>query len=166
MGEMPIPDSVYAQAAAHRAIDETRGLEARVEALEAEVRLLAGRLGVAPEPTWSRPLDPEPPPFVCHAESAPPIPGRVGFYVERIVPAEDVDAVAGRRRHILASHVSQMAGELSGSRKEEQIAARQYRIRISIEPEDDGPRCGDYSEDPSTPGLCYCGRPKGHACHK
>ncbi|MDP2317485.1 MAG: hypothetical protein Q8P41_31665 [Pseudomonadota bacterium] len=38
---------------------------------------------------------------------------------------------------------------------------------ISSEPEEEaGPRCGDWNEDPSTPGLCYCGRPKEHTCHK
>lgn len=66
-----------------------------------------------------------------------PNPPRTGFRVERIVPAEDVDAVAGRRRHILASHVAQMAAEVSDSLKEKRISARPYRIRISVEPEEE-----------------------------
>lgn len=81
------------------------------------------------------PAPPDEKPIVGRSEPAPPVEGRVEFVAERIVSAEEVDAVPGRRRHMLASHLSEMTSLLSGSLEESRIGRRDYRLRISVEPE-------------------------------
>ena len=81
------------------------------------------------------PAPPEKEPVVGRAEPAPPVEGNISFAIERIVPADDVDAVTGRRRHMLASHLAEMMSLLAGSFEESKIGSRDYRIRISVEPE-------------------------------
>ena len=81
------------------------------------------------------PAPPEANPIVGRAEPAPPVEGSISFAIERIVPADDVDAVTGRRRHMLASHLAEMMSLLAGSLDEPRIGRRDYRIRISVEPE-------------------------------
>lgn len=81
---------------------------------------------------------PEPPeetPILGRAEPAPSVPGRVSFAIERIVPAADLDAIRGRRHHLLCGHLAEMMHLLAGSLEEPKIGSHDYRIRISVEPE-------------------------------
>ncbi|MDP2317486.1 MAG: hypothetical protein Q8P41_31670 [Pseudomonadota bacterium] len=134
MGDISAPTTAdYAIHAAYEAKDELRALARRVAVLEAQVRvLIPGRAlhFVPADAAAQAPANP----FLGRASPAPPVPGKVSFAIERIVPAEDLDGF-GRRVVALVTHVDDLAHEVSIGLREEQLGSMPYRIRISIEPE-------------------------------